>query len=124
MEAADDMKSVSIIPKSPTNSSVGGSSSSSSTDLVGAFVAKNSSPDPADKVQKLKLEREKLKAERKKVQRELRNEDRRRARLKSKAKKLTASELVQVLSFRAEQAAKKEEQKDVATKAKKSTACK
>ena len=124
MEAADDIKSGTTTPKTPTNSSVGGSSSSSSSDLLGAFVAKNSSPDPSDKVQKLKQEREKLRVERKKVQRELRNEDRRRARLKNKAKKLTASELVQVLSFRAEQAAKKEEQKDVTTKAKKSKPCK
>ena len=56
----------------------------------------------------LKAQRAKLKAEKKAVQRDLKNEIRKRARLKSKAKKLSAVELVQVLALRAQVAAKQE----------------
>ena len=74
--------------------------------LVDAFVKKNKRADlPAQKMAELKVQREKLKAEKKVVQRDLKNEIRKRARLKAKAKKLTAVELVQVLSLRAQMAA-------------------
>ena len=56
----------------------------------------------------LKAQREQLKAEKKAVRRDLKNEIRKRARLKAKAKKLSAVELVQVLSLRAQVAAKQE----------------
>ena len=77
--------------------------------LVDAFVKKNKRVDvPAQKMADLKAQREKLKAEKKAVQRDLKNEIRKRARLKSKAKKLSAVELVQVLALRAQVAAKQE----------------
>ena len=77
--------------------------------LVDAFVKKNKRADvPAQKMAELKAQREKLKAEKKAVQRDLKNEIRKRARLKSKAKKLSAVELVQVLALRAQVAAKQE----------------
>ena len=81
--------------------------------LVDAFVKKNKRADvPAQKMAELKAQREKLKAEKKAVQRDLKNEIRKWARLKSKAKKLSAVELVQVLALRAQVAAKQEKQLD------------
>ena len=79
--------------------------------LAVAFVKKNQRADlPAQKMAELKAQREKLKAERKVVQRSLENEVRKRAKLKAKAKQLSAVELVHVLSLRAQQAATKEKQ--------------
>ena len=53
------------------------------------------------KMNDLKKKREEIKAERKKVVMELRNEERKRSRLKSRAKKLSAEDLCQVLALRA-----------------------
>ena len=60
----------------------------------------------------LKKKQEDIKAERKKVTKELKNEERKRARLRAKAKQLSAEDLVQVLALRATaSAAKKSKQK-------------
>ena len=49
----------------------------------------------------LKKKQAEIKAERKQVVMELRNEERKRSRLKTKANKLSAEDLVQVLALRA-----------------------
>ena len=60
----------------------------------------------------LKKKAEEIKAEKKKVTKELKNEERKRARLRAKAKQLSAEDLVQVLALRATaSAAKKSKQK-------------
>ena len=53
------------------------------------------------KMSDLKKKREEIKAEAKKFTKELRNEERKRSRLKSRATKLSAEDLVQVLALRA-----------------------
>ena len=53
------------------------------------------------KVADLKRKQEEIKAERKKVTKELKDEERKRARLRAKAKQLSAEDLVQVLALRA-----------------------
>ena len=61
-------------------------------------------------IAKLKAEQKALKAEKKRVAKELKNQEKKRARLKTKAKQLTDEDLLQVLNLRAvskaEQAAK------------------
>ena len=53
------------------------------------------------KVADLKKKQEAIKAEKKKVTKELRNEERKRTRLRARAKQLSAEDLVQVLAIRA-----------------------
>ena len=63
------------------------------------------------KVADLKRKQEEIKAERKKVSKELKNEERKRARLRAKAKQLSAEDLVQVLALRATALAAKKSKK-------------
>ena len=93
-------------------------------DFMEAFVQKHKKTDkPGLKMAELKAEREKLKIERRKVQKEMKNEIRKRQRLRSKAKKLSAEELVQVLSFRAQEEQKRV-QKETSALKENSTGCK
>lgn len=62
----------------------------------------------------LKKKQEDIKAERKKVTKELKNEERKRARLRAKAKQLSAEDLVQVLALRATASAAKKSKKNEA----------
>ena len=66
------------------------------------------------KVADLKRKQEEIKAERKKVMKELKNEERKRARLRAKAKQLSAEDLVQVLALRATASAAKKSKKEAA----------
>ena len=66
------------------------------------------------RVADLKKKRDVIKAERKKISMELRNEERKRSRLKSRAKKLTAEDLVQVIALRAQAASNKKRKAEVA----------
>ena len=66
------------------------------------------------RVADLKKKRDAIKAERKKISMELRNEERKRSRLKSRAKKLTAEDLVQVIALRAQAASNKKRKAEVA----------
>lgn len=52
-------------------------------------------------IARLKEEQKALKAEKKRIQKELRNQEKKRARLRSKAKQLTDEDLLQVLNLRA-----------------------
>ena len=71
--------------------------------IVQQFIEDNKEKGmPANqKVADLKKKQAEIKAERKKVVQELRNEERKRSRLKSRATKLSAEDLVQVLALRA-----------------------
>ena len=72
-------------------------------ELMEAFVQKHKRYDLPDlKMAELKEQREQVKNEKRRVQKEMKNEIRKRHRLKSKAKKLTVDELVQVLALRAQ----------------------
>jgi hypothetical protein len=64
------------------------------------FVEHKTAIDPKTKLEKLKEQREKLKKEKQQVVMQMRNENRRRARIKSKANKLSAADLVEVLAQR------------------------
>ena len=66
------------------------------------------------KVADLKRKQEEIKAEWKKVMKELKNEERKRARLRAKAKQLSAEDLVQVLALRATASAAKKSKKNAA----------
>ena len=93
-------------------------------ELMEAFVQKHKRADlPALKMAELKEQHDKLKNEKRKVQKEIKNEVRKRQRLKSKAKKFTADELVQVSALRA-QGENKQSQKVKDTDKKKSSSSK
>ena len=66
------------------------------------------------KVADLKKKAEEIKAERKQVAKELKNEERKRSRLRAKAKQLSAEDLVQVLALRATASAAKKSKKNAA----------
>ena len=63
------------------------------------------------KLADLKKKQEAIKVEKKKVTKELRNEERKRARLRARAKQLSAEDLVQVLALRAQASATKKDKK-------------
>jgi hypothetical protein len=93
--------------ESSTNSSRPGSSSQS-TDvkiMMGYIKDGNHVQADDDRINALKVQREKMKKERKAVVKELKNENRKRQRLKGKARKLCTSDLVSVLGMRAKSAA-------------------
>ena len=84
--------------------------------IVQQFIQDNKEKGmPANqKVADLKKKQEDIKAERKKVTKELKNEERKRARLRAKAKQLSAEDLVQVLALRATASAAKKSKKNEA----------
>jgi cell shape-determining protein MreC len=93
-------------PKSPTptqSTSVSSSSPSSSTATVAELLqAAQSRPVSGidDKIKELKLARERIKQEKKNLAKDLKQSERKRQRLKAKAKALSSSDLVEVLQFR------------------------
>jgi cell shape-determining protein MreC len=93
-------------PKSPTptqTTSVSSSSPSSSTATVAELLqAAQSRPVSGidDKIKELKVAREKIKQEKKALAKDLKQSERKRQRLKAKAKALSSSDLIEVLQFR------------------------
>ena len=93
-------------PKSPTptqTTSVSSSSPSSSTATVAELLqAAQSRPVSGidDKIKELKVAREKIKQEKKALSKDLKQSERKRQRLKAKAKALSSSDLIEVLQFR------------------------
>ena len=92
---------------SPVNTSVPSEPStpgSSSDTTVGELLAKTVAHpvSPLDlKIVKMKLDRARMKTEQAKLTKEVRNNERKRARLKGKAKALSSQDLLEVLQFRA-----------------------
>ena len=69
------------------------------------------------KMADLKKQAEEIKIEKKRVAKELKNEERKRQRLRAKAKQLSAEDLVQVLALRASASASRKSKKNQAAKA-------
>ena len=69
------------------------------------------------KMADLKRKQDAIKAEKAKVTKELKNEERKRSRLRSRAKMLSAEDLVSVLALRAQASATKKEKKNAAESA-------
>ena len=65
----------------------------------------------------LKRKQDQIKAEKAKITKELKNEERKRTRLRQRAKQLSAEDLVQVLALRAQASATKKEKKHAAESA-------
>ena len=92
---------------SPVNTSVPSEPStpgSSSDTTVGALLAStiaNPVSDLDTKIVKMKADRARMKTEKAKLAKELRNNERKRSRLKGKAKALSSQDLLEVLQFRA-----------------------
>lgn len=86
------------VPSEP--SSPGSSSSTTVGELLAATVA-NPVSDLDTRIQKMKADRARMKNEKKQLAKELRNNERKRARLKGKAKALSSQDLLEVLQFRA-----------------------
>ena len=92
-------------PKSPTptqSTSVTSSSPSASTATVAELLqAAQSRPVSGidDKIKELKLARERIKQEKKTLAKDLKQSERKRQRLKAKAKALSSADLVEVLQL-------------------------
>ena len=108
----DDVSDAPSIASSPLRSSLASEASSpgsSSDTTVGALLAKtvaNPTSDLDTQIVVMKAERARLKSEKAKLAKELRNNERKRARLKGKAKALSSQDLLEVLQFRAQDQSK------------------
>ena len=94
-------------PKSPTptqSTSVTSSSPSASSTATVAELLQAAQSRPVsgidDKIKELKLARERIKQEKKTLAKDLKQSERKRQRLKAKAKALSSADLVEVLQFR------------------------
>ena len=70
------------------------------------MTAANPVSDLDTQIIKMKGDRARMKAEKAKLAKDLRNHERKRSRLKSKAKALSSTDLLEVLSFRAQDQSK------------------
>ena len=76
---------------------------------MGALLAMTVADPVSDldtQIVKMKAERARMKTEKTKLAKELRNNERKRARLKGKAKALSSQDLLEVLQFRAQDQSK------------------
>ena len=116
--AADDDNDV-VEPESPTptqTTSVSSPSPSSSSAATVAELLQAAQSRPVscvdDKIKELKLARAKITLEKKKLAKDLKASERKRQRLKAKAKALSSADLVEVLQFRSVDQSKTQEKKD------------
>ena len=90
----------------PTEASTPGSSSDTTVGELLALTAANPVSGLDTRITALKKERERMKTEKRDLAKALRSNERKRARLKSKAKALSSTDLLEVLQFRAQDQSK------------------
>ena len=90
----------------PSEPSTPGSSSDTTVGALLAMTVANPVSTLDTKIVKMKADRARMKTEKAKLAKELRNNERKRARLKGKAKALSSQDLLEVLQFRAQDQSK------------------
>ena len=90
----------------PSEPSTPGSSSDKTVGALLAITAANPVSDLDTKIVKMKADRARMKSEKANLAKDLRNHERKRSRLKTKAKALSSQDLLEVLSFRAQDQSK------------------
>ena len=104
VDAVSDDASIASSPVHTSVPSEPSSPGSSSDTTVGALLAStiaNPVSDLDTTIVKMKADRARMKTEQAKLTKEVRNNERKRARLKGKAKALSSQDLLEVLQFRA-----------------------
>ena len=109
VDAVSDDASIASSPVQTSVPSEPSSPGSSSDTTVGALLASaiaNPVSDLDTQIVKMKADRARMKTEKAKLAKELRNNERKRSRLKGKAKALSSQDLLEVLQFRAQDQSK------------------
>jgi len=92
-----------MVATAGTKRAVAGSSDSATSDIAVPAMAKATGPSPLNKhIQQLKEQQAALKTQKKALQKNLRNAERKRRRLRERARQLTDDDLVSVLLMRQE----------------------
>lgn len=106
-EKTDNTEASSPVTSSvPSEPSTPGSSTDMTVGALLAITAANPVSDLDTQIVKMKANRARMKSEKAKLAKDLRNHERKRSRLKSKAKALSSTDLLEVLSFRAQDQSK------------------